>query len=98
MDKFEVGKEYFSWETRYSKGGNNLVWNKIIWLCVKRNDSTGYVSFRKYFQGRLMGTQYSRKVEYEWDNGKKTCEMIKIGYGGNGSWRNWYVIRANQKI
>lgn len=23
---------------------------------------------------------------------------VKIGYGGSGSWRNWYVLRANQKI
>ena len=98
MDKFEVGKEYYSWGAKYTKGGNALVREKTIWLCVKRNDSTGYVSFRKYFQGRLMDTQYSRKVEYKWDYGKKTCEMIMIGYGGSGSWRNWYVLCANQKI
>lgn len=96
MDKFEVGKRYYSWEVRYASNGTDLIDKKMYWLCVKRNESTGYVSFRRYFKGKLMSTQYPRKVEYEWDFGKKVCEKVKIGYGGSGGWRNWFHLRADQ--
>ena len=98
MDKFEVGKAYFSFDTRYASDGETLVTVKKYWLCVKRNDSTGYVSFRRiYKSGNVSSSQESRKVEYEWNNGKKLYEIVKIGSGGSGSWRNWDLITASQK-
>ena len=98
MDKFEVGKAYFSVDTMYASDRETLVKVKKYWLCVKRNDSTGYVSFRKiYKNGTVSSSQESRKVDYEWSNGKKVCESVKIGSGGRDSWRNWDLLRANQK-
>lgn len=98
MDKFEVGKAYFSFDTRYASDRETLVKVKKYWLCVKRNDDTGYVSFRRIYKGgSVSSSQESRKVEYEWSNGKKLFEFVKIGSGGSGSWRNWDLIRANQK-
>lgn len=98
MDKFEVGKAYFSFDTMYASDKKTLVKVKKYWLCVKRNDATGYVSFRRISKsGTVFSSQDSRKIEYEWSNGKKSCEFVKIGSGGSGSWRNWDLIRANQK-
>ncbi len=98
MDKFEVGNAYFSFDTKYASDRETLIKVKKYWLCVKRNDATGYVSFRRvYKNGTVSSSQESRKVDYEWNNGKKLCEIVKIGSGGSGSWRNWDLIRADQK-
>lgn len=98
MDKFEVGKVYYSFDTMYARDRETLVKVKKYWACVKRNDSTGYVSFRRVYKGgSLSSSQESRKVDYEWSNGKKLYEIVKIGSGGRDSWRNWDLLRANQK-
>lgn len=102
--KFEVGKVYWSREFRYARDGNTLKETRDYWLCVKRNDRTGYVSFSRYYKaGGLSSIVESRKARsyhpYEYQKAGKRdvlVEEISIGYGGSGAWRNHHVIRADQ--
>lgn len=98
VKKFEVGKVYYANTSRWAmvNGKEKIVSVKDYFLCTKRNDATGYVSFTAYYKG-VLTSKYTRKIEMEYDRGKPTEEFTKIGYGGSGAWRNWYFIRASQK-
>ena len=90
IPKFEVGKVY------YATWGDK----KRYYLCVKRNERTQYVSFNPILGGRRMGNSDARRIKigFKWDkSGGKYSEEISIGFGGDGAWRNHYVIRADQK-
>lgn len=95
--RFEVGKIYFTRDSVYDKSGK-VVYKKRYWLCVKRNDDTHYVSFRRIVDGVVINTTDSRKVEVfnpaRYGFGGPTCERVTIGYGGSGAWRNYHVIYA----
>lgn len=99
VKKFEVGKMYYTDDARYIGKGSNqkLGYVRKYWLCVKRNDSTGYVSFKKYLGDNVWSDSYSRKVSYVYEYGKAITEVVKIGYGGDGMWRNWYSLDARNK-
>ena len=100
MIKFEVGKIYWCNDTRYGSDGNTLKQVKIRFLCVKRNDSTGYVSFQRIYKDRSMGKVEARKVSTRVPFGftsKEKVEEIMIGWGGSGAWRNWYCLTADKR-
>lgn len=97
--KFQVGKIYWSKEFRYKMvdGKEKVVKVKQYWLCVKRNDRTGYVSFQMILNGTLMGRVESRKIKTAMPNAMfkgTACEETYIGYGGSGTWRNWHYLNA----
>lgn len=93
--RFIPGKVYYCTTTRYASDRETLKQVKIYWLCVKRNDSTGYVSFSRIFKGEISKSRDSRKVDIgsDWETNEK-YEKVKIGYGGEGAWRNWFRISA----
>lgn len=95
--KFEVGKVYFS-EDAVWKSNGDVGYKKNYYLCVKRNDSTKYVSFKPIYKGQLLNSQESRKAEIDdprwYGNSGEPCERVSIGYGGSGSWKNWHNIYA----
>lgn len=93
--RFEVGKIYLAPTTRYAKDGKTLKHVDIEWLCVKRNDATGYVSFTRYDKFGGIGKVESRKVKINTWKSKTPFEEVMIGYGGSGAWRNWYYLSAN---
>lgn len=99
VTRFEVGKVYFSRETRYASNGKTLKEVKIKWLCVKRNDSTKYVSFRRiYKDGLVSSITEARKFDLEYESGRPVAEFVMIGHGGSGAWRNWHYINAKNKV
>ena len=97
--KFKVGKIYWCNVTRYASDRETLKQVKIRFLCVKRNDATGYVSFQQMYKGRGLGKIESRKVSINVPFGftaKEKFEEVSIGYGGSGAWRNWYILTADK--
>ena len=102
--KFEVGKIYFSVYSVWNKEGK-AVQKKKYWLCVKRNESTRYVSFRQILDKTISSTVESRKAKVESpaifstkDGKSVSFEEITIGYGGSGYWRNYHVIAAINEV
>ena len=102
--KFEVGKIYFSVYSVWNKEGK-AVQKKKYWLCVKRNDSTKYVSFRRILDGSISSSVESRKARvftpaFLTTKGGESVsfEEISIGYGGSGYWKNHHVIAAINEV
>lgn len=100
--KFEVGKIYYSVDAVWNKE-DKVVSTRRYWLCVKRNDATKYVSFKRvYKDGKVSSSVESRKATVQASpifvnaaTGKsESFEKISIGYGGTGYWRNHHVIAS----
>lgn len=58
--KFEIGQRYYSVEPYIIN--NEIKVKKHHWLCIKRNDKTGYVGFYEILGRTLNGPTLSRKA------------------------------------
>ena len=97
VKKFEVGKVYYAYTSRWAmvNGKEKVISIKEYYLCVKRNDATGYVSFKRFYKDNsLSSSQVSRKVDFRYDLGKPVEELVRIGNGGYG---DRHLIFASQK-
>ena len=100
-DKFKEGAIYYSIQYRYNRK-DEIVPVKIYWKCVKRNPSTGYISFARLYSPTMEEmNRVSRKVENFWDykdyKRQNGYEQICVGHGRD-RWANSDLICANHIV